>query len=100
MKKALLTTLQFVLFSLVYVAGVILPRLGILPSHLSTFASGTRFEWDGVYLVLGLYVLILVIEAVSKRLRSAAPWTTLALAITAVVQLVAKLGVMSPDRYR
>jgi len=75
------TFLQFVLFSVAYVAGTILPPFGLLPSHVSTWAGGTRFEWDGVFMTLALFLLILVIEALRKRLRTAAPWTMLALAL-------------------
>jgi hypothetical protein len=97
-KKALLTLLQFVLFSLIYVAGVVFATLHMIPSHVQTWADGTKFEWDGVLLMLALFVVILVIEALSKRLRSAASWTTLALVLAALVELVVKFGLMTPDR--
>jgi len=58
-----------------------------------TFANGTRaFEWDGVLLMLAVFVLILLIEALRKRLRSAAPWSTLALVLAAILGLVMKFG--------
>jgi hypothetical protein len=97
-KSVFFTILQFILFSLAYVAGVILPPFGVLPSHASTYANGTRFEWDGVFLALAIFVLILVIEALRKRLRTAAPWTTLALVLAGIVELAVKLGVTTPSR--
>jgi hypothetical protein len=96
-KNVIFTFLQFVLFSVAYVAGAILPPFGLLPSHVSTWAGGTRFEWDGVLMVLALFIVILLIEALRKRLRTAAPWTTLALALAAIVELFVKLGVTTPS---
>jgi hypothetical protein len=97
-KNVFFTFLQFVLFSVAYVAGAILPPFGLLPSHVATWADGTKFEWDGVLLALALFILILLIEAVRKRLRSAAPWTALALALAAIVECVVRLGVTTPSR--
>ena len=97
-RKVLFTLLQFVLFSAVYVAGVVMATLHMIPSHVATWADGTKFEWDGVFLTLGLFAVILLIEALRKRLRGAAPWTTLALALAALVELMVKFGLMTPDR--
>ena len=96
-KNVIFTFLQFVLFSVAYVAGTILPPFGLLPSHVSTWADGTKFEWDGVLMALALLVVILLIEALRKRLRSAAPWTMLALALAAIVELFVRLGVTTPS---
>ncbi len=93
-KKVFLTLLQFVLFLLVSFVGITLQVLHVLPSHLTKLADGNRgFEWDGVYLMLALFVLILLIEALRKRLRSAAPWTMLALVLAAIAEYAMKLGV-------
>ena len=93
-KKVLFVLLQFVLFLLIYAVGLVLPVLHVIPSHITKLADRTRgFEWDGVFLMFELFVLILLIEALRKRLRSAAPWTTLALALAAIVELVGKMGV-------
>lgn len=92
-KKVIFSFLQLVLFLVVFFAGSILPVFQILPSHIMTFANGTRaFEWDGVYLMLAIFVLILLIEALRKRIRSAAPWTALALALAAILGLAMKFG--------
>ena len=99
-KNVLLTLLQFVLFSLVYVAGVVMaafPAYHFL-SYVTTMADGTRFQWGGVLLTVGLFVLILLIEAARKRLRTAAPWTMVALLLAAIVEFAVKFGVTSPDR--
>jgi uncharacterized membrane protein YhdT len=92
--------LQFVLFSVVYTAGWVLSAFLVIPSHITKFANGTRgFEWDGVYLMLALFVLILVIEALRKRFRSAAPWTALAFALATIVEIVTKHGFRDISQY-
>lgn len=92
-KKIIFMLLQFVLFLIVFFAGSLLPVFQILPSNIMTFANGLRaFEWDGVFLMLALFVLILLIEALRKRLRSAAPWTSLALALATILGLAMKFG--------
>jgi hypothetical protein len=93
----LFTLLQFVLFLILFAAGGVLPIFG-LPSFISRWADGTRgFQWDGVFLMLALLVLILLIEALRKRIRSA-PWTALAFALAAIAGLAMKFGFMSFDR--
>ena len=91
-KKVIFTLLQFVLFLVVFAVGTfVLPLLNI--SYVTSWANGTRgFEWDGILLMLAIFVLILLIEALRKRLRSAAPWTTLALALAAILGLALKFG--------
>ena len=92
-KKVIFTLLQFLLFLVAFFAGSILPVFQILPSRIMSFANGTRaFEWDGVLLMLALFVLIIMIEALRKRLRHAAPWTTLALALATILGLAMKFG--------
>jgi uncharacterized BrkB/YihY/UPF0761 family membrane protein len=94
LKKVFFTFLQFVLFLLVAFLGITMQVLHIIPSHLTKFADGIRgFEWDGVYMMLALLILILLIEALRKRIRSAAPWTLLALALAAIAEYAMKLGV-------
>jgi hypothetical protein len=66
---------------------------------MTKWADGTRgFQWDGILLMLALLVLILLIEALRKRIRSAAPWTALALALAAIAGLLMKFGFMSFDK--
>jgi uncharacterized BrkB/YihY/UPF0761 family membrane protein len=93
-KNLLFTILQFVLFLLAAFAGITLPIFHVLPSHITKLADGTRgFEWDGVLLMALLFILILVIEALRKRLRSAVPWTLLALVLAGIAEYAMKLGV-------
>ena len=105
MKRAIFTVLQFVLFLVAFAIGGFLPILSVfipsflrVPSVMTKWADGTRgFQWDGVFLMLALLVLILLIEALRKRIRSA-PWTALAFALAAIAGLAMKFGFMSFDR--
>ena len=93
-KKVIFTILQFVLFLVAFFAGsLFLPLFQPSLSIVSQYANGTRgFEWDGILLMLAIFVLILLIEALRKRIRSAAPWTALALALAAILGLAMKFG--------
>ena len=93
-KNAIFAFLQFVLFLFVSFVGIALPIFHLFPSHITKLANGTRgFEWDGVLLMLALFVVILAIEALRKRLRTAAPWTLLALVLAGIAEYAMKLGV-------
>jgi uncharacterized BrkB/YihY/UPF0761 family membrane protein len=95
MKNVLLTLLQFVLFLLVFAVSPILQIFLHLPSIVTKWADGTRgFQWEGILLMLALFVLILLIEALRKRIRSAGPWTVLALALAVAAGLAMKFGFM------
>lgn len=94
-KKVFFTLLQFVLFLLVFAAGSFFPPFHI--EHvLGTTADGTRvFIWDGVVLMFLLFATILLIEALRKRIRSAAPWTAAALVLAGIAGYAAKLGFLT-----
>lgn len=99
MKNAIFTLLQFLLFLLIFVAGSIFPPFHV--QHvLSTTPTATRiFVADGLLLMLTLYIVILLIEALSKRLRSAAPWTTVALILAAIAGFMMKFGFLTRSLY-
>ncbi len=97
MKKPLLALLQFLLFLITVAVGTF-----ALPFHRESIFvhSGTLtriFIWDGVMLSLALFVLLLVAEALLKRLRSAAPWTALAFALALLVSFALKLGFVTRE---
>ncbi len=106
MKRVIFTLLQSLLFLLLYAVGIVLPIAAVflppflrIPSVVTKWADGTRsFQWDGVLLMLAVFVLILLVEALRKRLRSAAPWTTLALLLATIAGLVLKLGFTTIER--
>lgn len=95
MKSTLLTILQFFLFVIVFAAGSFFPPLH-LEHVLGTTAAGTRvFVADGVVLMIALYILILVIELIRKRISQAAPFTSLALVLAALFGYVMKFGLLT-----
>jgi hypothetical protein len=90
--------MQWLLFLFTFALGSFLPPFH-LRQMLAQTPEGTRvFLWDGVVLMLGLYALILGIEAARRRLRSAAPWTTLALVLAGVAGFAARLGFLTIPR--
>ncbi len=94
-KNVFFALLQFVLFFLVFGAGSFFPPFH-LEHVLGTTPDGTRiFIWDGVLLKLLLFVVILLIEALRKRVRSAAPWTVLALVLAGIAGYAAKFGLLT-----
>lgn len=97
MKRVLFTILQFVLFLLLFAVGsFLLPLLNV--SYITHWANGARgFQWDGVLLMLILFVLILLGEAARKRMHPAAQWTTIALILAAIAGIFMKFGFLTLD---
>lgn len=91
-KKVLLAILQFLLFVVIFFAASILPPFHI--EHvLGHTPDGTRvFVADGLILATALFLLILVIEAVRKRLATAGVWTTVAFLLAVLAGFCAKFG--------
>jgi hypothetical protein len=95
MKNAVFTLLQFVLFLLVFAAGSFLPPFHI--EHvISVTPDGTRiFIWDGALLMFALFLVILLIESLRKRIRFAGPWTTAAFLLAALIGYASKFGFLT-----
>jgi hypothetical protein len=95
MKKILFTILQFVAFFVTFFAASFLKPLNIHQT-LSVTSEGTRiFIWDGVALMLLLFVLILLVEQARGVIRRAAPLTIIALALAAAAGYALKLGFLT-----
>jgi hypothetical protein len=92
MKNVVLTILQLILFLIVFFVGSLLPPFHIEHVLIATPGVTRIFVADGLVLVLVLFVLIFILEAVRKRLRTAAPWTTLAFLLAVVFGLMMKFG--------
>lgn len=71
MKRALSVVLQMIVYFAIYAAGCLLPGLHKLPEWTLTTASGRLFVLDGVILMAVLFVLILLTQAVRRRLQHA-----------------------------
>ncbi len=99
MKKALWLVLQTVLLVVANAVGFFLQ-----PFHLTrTLAAGaaqTRtFTWDGMVLMLVVFVIVVGIEAAAKRLRTAGALSTVALVLATCLALLMKFGFATHDRF-
>lgn len=97
MKNVLLLCLQFVLFLIIFVAGSLFPPFHL--EHVLTTTPTTLhiFVADGLVLMIALYVAIAVIEVLTKRIRTALPWTTVAVLLAAALGLYMKFGFITRD---
>lgn len=95
MKRFLLTLFKFAAFLVTFAAGSFFPPMK-LKQTLSVTPDGTHvFQWDGVLLIAALLVLLLLIDAARKRIRTAGPWTVAAFVLALLLGLAAKLGFMT-----
>jgi hypothetical protein len=93
MKRVLSGILQFILFLLVFAVGSFLPGAHLLlPVWSVSAGAGRIFVYDGLVLMIALYVLILLIATARKRLPVAWPTSTVAFALALVLGLLAKFG--------
>jgi hypothetical protein len=98
MKKFLSTFLQFFLFLLTFAIGSFAHPFNLRWGLTVTTPTVTRyFVPDGLLLMVILFVLILIMEALMKRLRTFGPWTTLAFVLAAIVGYAMKLGFITRD---
>ena len=92
MKRVTLTTFQFILFLIVFGAGSFLPPFHFEHILIATPGFTRIFVADGLLLMFALYIVIVLVEVTRKRLRTSAPWTTLAVILAAVLGLMMKFG--------
>ncbi len=99
MKKAIVTVVQLGLFLLVFLAGSLFPPFHLEHVLIATPGSTRIFVADGLLLMLVLYVLIVLVEALTRRLRTAAPWTTAAFVLAAIFGFMMKFGFLTRSAY-
>jgi hypothetical protein len=92
MKKVISTILKFVVFLMVFLVGSLFPPFHFEHVLIATPGITRIFVADGILLMFALYVLIVLVEAMRKRLRTATPLTTLAVVLAAVFGLMMKFG--------
>jgi hypothetical protein len=99
MKKAIFTILQLVLFLLVFGGGSLFPPFH-LQHVLSASPTVTRiFIVDGLLLMFAIYLVFVLVEVLMKRLRTAVPWTTLALILATILGFMMKFGFLTRSAY-
>ena len=99
MKKAVLAILQFFLFLIVFGAGSLFPPFHFEHVLIATPGVTRIFVADGLLLMFALYLLILLVEVMRKRVRIAAPWTTLAVILATVLGLMMKFGFLTRSAF-
>jgi hypothetical protein len=99
MKKVILTILQFVVFLIVFGVGSLFPPFHFEHVLIATPGVTRIFVADGFLLMVALYVLIVLVEVIRKRLRTSAPWTTLAVILAAVLGLMMKFGFLTRSAF-
>ena len=99
MKRVTLTTFQFVLFLIVFGAGSFLPPFHFEHILIATPGFTRIFVADGLLLMFALYIVIVLVEVTRKRLRTSAPWTTLAVILAAVLGLMMKFGFLTRSAF-
>ena len=100
MKRAIVGFLQFLLFLIVFAAGSLLNpfHLKWLVTH-PTPLSTRDFSPGGLILVLILYLLILIFEAMQKRLPRAGMVTSAALVLALILGFLARFGFATHELY-
>lgn len=96
-KRVLLTILFTVVYLVTFAAGSFLHPLGVVRALGSEGLTARLFIWDGVLLMLTLYGLTLGVEALGRRFRDLAPWTTASLALAALFGYLLRLGFVTRD---
>jgi hypothetical protein len=99
MKNAVFTILKFLLFLIVFGVGSLFPPFHFEHIIIATPGVTRIFIADGLLLMFALYVLIVLAEALRKRLRTSAPWTTLAVILAAVLGLMMKFGFLTRSAF-
>lgn len=93
MKKTLSIIGQFLLFFFAdFVGSFLYHPFGIETKLPAANLAPRSFQWDGLILMGIVYLLFLVIEGLRKRLRYAARWSTLALALAVLAGYLLKFG--------
>jgi hypothetical protein len=97
MKNFFFLCLQFVIFTVIFAAGSLFPPFHIEHVLTATPTSIHIFVADGLILTLALYILILIVQVLTKRIRTAVPWTTIALVLAVVAGLFMKFGFITHE---
>lgn len=95
MKRILSVAAQLILFLIVFLVGSLLPAANMLPTLSINTGVGRVFVFDGLLLMLVLYILILLIAASRRRVNLAWPNSTIALLLALILGFAMKFGFRS-----
>ena len=97
MKKLLSTLLQFLFFFIVFAVGSFLHPFNIHSGTTVLAPAVTRyFVADGLLLSLGLFIAIVIIQVIRKRLCNTT-WTAIAFLLAIAVGYALKLGFITRE---
>ncbi|MBN9617651.1 MAG: hypothetical protein BGO25_11935 [Acidobacteriales bacterium 59-55] len=96
MKKLLSTVLQFVMFLLVYAIFSLFPPFHVERVLIATPTYSRIFILDGILITLALYIVIVIIETLVKRLCQVT-WTTIAFVLAVILGYVMKFGFITHE---
>ena len=96
MKKFLFTLLQFFLFLIVFAVGSFLHPFNLHWANTVTAAGARYFVADGLLLALGLLLVIVITQAVRKRLCNTT-WTVIAFVLAVAIAYAMKLGFITRE---
>lgn len=95
MKRIFSVVIQLILFLTVFLVGSLLPAANTIPTLSVNAGVGRVFVYDGLLLMLLLYILILLIAAWRKRVNLAWPNSTIALLLALILGFAWKFGFRS-----
>jgi hypothetical protein len=98
MKKAIFATLQFFLFLLVFLAGSFVPPFHLEHVLLATPGMTRIFIADGFVLMVALFLLILLVQLLRRRIILYGPWTAAAFVLATAVGFWMQLGFKTVSR--
>ncbi len=96
-KRVLLAGFLVILYVVAFAAGSFTHPFGVIRTLESHGLAVRLFIWDGVLLMVGLYLLSLAIEAVGKRLRELAGWTTASVVVAGLIGYLLRLGFVTKE---
>ncbi len=99
MKNVIFTVLKLILFLFVFFIGSIFPPFHFEHILIATPGTTRIFIADGLLLMLALYLLLIVVEVLRKRVRTAVPWTTLAFVLAIVFGFMMKFGFLTRSAF-
>lgn len=95
MKRVLSVVFQFILYLVVFGIGSLLPGANVLPTWSIATGPGRVFVYDGLLLMILVYLVVLLIAAARKRVPTALPNASIALVLALVLGLLMKFGFKS-----
>jgi len=96
MKKVLATLAQFLLFLFVFAVGSVLHPFNFHWATTTTASTARYFVPDGLLLALGVFLAIVLVQALRKRLCDTT-WTVLAFVLAIGIGYAMKFGFVTHD---